>query len=170
MNNEISSSLLNLNNIDKNGNIDDTNFYRKYTKKEKEKKNKIVQFVKFQPKNTPKNKAEPSLRGAENKVKSILSSFLRTMRNEEKKDIISNRNPEIKVLITKLSSKKINTNKNINEKRHTKKSFNPGDNNHLVALNQFYMNNIKSKENDTSSFEVTSEAINGNKTFHKKDF
>lgn len=166
MNNEISSSLLKLNNNDKNTNIDDTTFYEKFTKKEKKKK--IDQFVKFKPKNISKNNGESSLKGAENKVKSILSSFLRTMRNEEKKDKINDRNPGIKMLLTKLSSKKINSIKI--KKRQTKKSFNPGDNGHMTSLNKFYMNNIKSKDNENSSLKVTSDDINSNKTKSNKRY
>jgi len=161
MNNEISSSLLKLNNNDKNTNIDETSFHKKCSKKEK--KNKIDQFVKFKPKNISKKKGEPSLKGAENKVKSILSSFLRKMRNEEKKEKINNRNPGIKILISKLSSKKANTNNDLRDKRQMKKSFNPVDNNHLSVLNNFYLNNIKNKENENSNLKVTSDDINESK-------
>ena len=168
MNNEISSTLLQLNNNDKNTNIEDISFYKKFSKKDK--KNKIDQFVKFKPKNISKKNGEPSLKGAENKVKSILSSFLRAMRSEEKKDKINNRNPGIKILITKLSSKKVNTNNGLREKRPTKKSFNPGDNNHLNVLNKFYINNIKNKENENSYLKVTSDDINESKIKQNKKY
>ena len=54
MNNEISSSLFNLNENALNTNIDDISFYKKFSKKDK--KNKIDQFVKFKPKNISKKR------------------------------------------------------------------------------------------------------------------
>ena len=158
MNNEINSSLLKLDNNDKNTNIDDSCFYKKFAKKEK--KNKIDQFVKFKPKNISKKNGEHSLEGAENKVKSILSSFLRTMRNEEKKDEFNIKSPCIRNHRSKLPPKKVNTNKEKRDKRQIKNLFNPEDNNKLTILNKFCMNNDKNKENENSSHKVTSDDIN----------
>ena len=166
MNNEICSSLFNLNDDVKNTNIDDTSFYKKFSKKDK--KNKIDQFEKFKPKNISKKKGEPSLKGAENKVKSILSSFLRTMRTEEKKDKINNRNSGIKILISKLTTKKVNTNNDTRENWQTKKLFNPDENNNLSALNKFFFNNIKNKENENSSLKIISDDINEKRNNKKK--
>ena len=168
MNNEINSSLFNLNDNAKNNNIDDTSFYKKFSKKDK--KNKIDQFVKFKPKNIPKKKGEPSLKGAENKVKSILSSFLQTMKNEEKKEKINNRDPGIKILISKLAPKKVKTNNDKKEKWQIKNSFNPDENSNLSALNKFYINNVKNKERENSSFKITSDDINEKRTNQKKKY
>jgi hypothetical protein len=146
-----------------NTNIDDISFYKKFSKKDK--KNKIDQFVKFKPKNISKKKGEPSLKGAENKVKSILSSFLLTMRNEEQKDKINNnRDPGIKILKSKLTSKKENTNNDIKEKWQKKQSFNPDE------INRFFFKNSKNKESEISSLKITSDDINEKRTKQNKKY
>ena len=114
MKDDLNSSFLNINDTKEkrnNNDIDDNDdnrYYKKFSKKDKNKK--LEEFVKFKPKNSLGQNNEPSLKGAENKVKSILSSFLRTMKNEEKVDKFNKKNPNIKILISKLSNKKIKLN------------------------------------------------------------
>ena len=67
----------------------------------KRKKRYFEKFEKFKPKNIINLKNEPSLKGAENKVKSILSSFLLTIESEDERN-----NQKIKFLRDKLSTKK----------------------------------------------------------------
>ena len=71
----------------------------------KDKNIKMEKFEKFRPKNIVSNKRKPSLKGAENKVRSILSSFLLTMESEDDRN-----NKKIRFLRDKLSSKKIKAN------------------------------------------------------------
>ena len=89
-----------------NNNDDYTGEYIKKNKKDKGKK--LEQFEKFVPKNTNNKKNEQNLRGAENKLKSILSSFLRNFESEEKNE----QEPKSSLLDTVQSTKKIKNNNN----------------------------------------------------------
>jgi hypothetical protein len=83
----------------------------------KDKNKKMEKFEKFKPKNIVSNKKDPSLKGAENKVRSILSSFLLTMESEDDKN-----NKKIRFLRDKLSTKKIKVH-NIRNFDNAKPSF-----------------------------------------------
>jgi len=131
----------NNNDIDDN---DDNNYYKKFSKKDKNKK--LDEFVKFKPKNSGNQNNGPSLKGAENKVKSILSSFLRVMRNEEKVDKYNKKNPKIKILISKLSNKKIKLN---HGQKYTPSNFQKNSLNSFQAFNNV-ANNKNNNENSTS--------------------
>ena len=141
MKDDINSSFLNLNDnkekinnndIDDN---DDNNYYKKFSKKDKNKK--LDQFVKFKPKNSGSQNNGPSLKGAENKVKSILSSFLREMKNEEKADKYNKKNPKIKILISKLSNKKIKIN---HGQKYTHSNFQKNSLNSFQVFNSMINN------------------------------
>jgi hypothetical protein len=141
MKDDINSSFLNLNDnkekinnndIDDN---DDNNYYKKFSKKDKNKK--LDQFVKFKPKNSGSQNNGPSLKGAENKVKSILSSFLREMKNEEKVDKYNKKNPKIKILISKLSNKKIKIN---HGQKYTHSNFQKNSLNSFQVFNSMINN------------------------------
>jgi hypothetical protein len=143
MKDDINPSFLNLhdskekrnnNDIDDN---DDNNYYKKFSKKDKNKK--IEQFVKFKPKNSGRQNNERSLKGAENKVKSILSSFLKTIKDEEKIDKYNKKNPKIKFLISKLSNKKIKLN------HGPKYASSPFQKNSLNSIHN--LNKVKNSEN-----------------------
>ena len=99
MNNQGSSNFLKM----KNKNIQEENDedYIDIGLSKRKRNRKIEKFEKFKPKNLQIPKNEPSLKGAENKVKSILSSFLLTIESEDNQS-----NRKIKFLREKLSNKK----------------------------------------------------------------
>ena len=148
MKDDISSSFLNLNDTKEkrnNNDIDDNDdnrYYKKFSKKDKNKK--LDEFIKFKPKNSAVQNNESSLKGAENKVKSILSSFLRAMKNEEKVDKYNAKNPKIKILISKLSSKKMKFNNGLEHYNPSNKKVNS-----LNSLQVF--NNVANTENNNEN-------------------
>ena len=99
MNNQGSSNFLKM----KNKNIQEENDedYIDIGLLKRKRNRKIEKFEKFKPKNLQIPKNEPSLKGAEKKVKSILSSFLLTIESEDNQS-----NRKIKFLREKLSNKK----------------------------------------------------------------
>ena len=151
MNDITNSPYLNKN--DKNDNQDNEEDFSiiKPSKKDK----KIGKFEKFKPKNNLGNKNEPSLRGAENKVKSILSSFLLTMESEDDRN-----NKKIRFLRDKLSTKKIKINGN-NEKKNIKHFDNK------KPLNSYFLNNLNN--NNSSSYHEKSDSLllSNEKRVHK---
>ena len=68
----------------------------------KKNKQKFQKFQKFKPKVFPKVKNKPFLKGAENKVKSILSNILFTIESED-----SQNNKKIQLLKEQLSTKRV---------------------------------------------------------------
>lgn len=161
MKDDLNSSFLNINDTKEkrnNNDIDDNDdnrYYKKFSKKDKNKK--LEEFVKFKPKNSLGQNNEPSLKGAENKVKSILSSFLRTMKNEEKVDKFNKKNPNIKILISKLSNKKIKLNS---------KFYNPS-NKQINSLNYLKAFN-KATSNENNNENTSSKLGSGRDNFIKK--
>ena len=147
MKDELTSSFYNINNKKDNKTIEENIYYRKFSKKDKNKK--LEKFEKFKPKNTSQQKNESSLKGAENKVKLMLSSFLIKLKREQKKDKTFKKNPKIKILISKLSNKKLKLN-------YKKKKSYTQDKNHLNLNNK---NNINNKEytNEKTNSNITSE-------------
>ena len=113
----------------------------------KDKNKKIEKFEIFKPKNQVKNNKEPSLKGAENKVRSILSSFLLTMESEDDRN-----NKKIRFLRDKLSKKRIKVN-NIKNNDNAKPS------NFL---------NFKSNQRNSDSFLVSNEKRANKDKLHLK--
>ena len=110
----------------------------------RKRKNNKIEFEKFKPKNIINKNQEPSLKGAENKVKSILSSFLLTMESEEDKN-----SRRIKFLREKLSTKKAKFACNL--EKNSKKNLG-----NLKPLNNF----IHKKPEHYSNKNITSEILN----------
>ena len=101
----------------------------------RKRKNNKMEFEKFKPKNIINKNQGPSLKGAENKVKSILSSFLLTMESEEDKN-----SRRIKFLREKLSTKKAKFACNL-EKNSKKNIGNLKPLNHSIHKNREHYSN-----------------------------
>ena len=102
---------------------------------------------KFKPKEKIEKK-KSLLKGAENKVKSILSSFLLTMESDDDKN-----SKKIKFLVEKLSSKKAKYNHDVNKK--SKKNIQK-----LKPSNSLFLNGIeysKDINNDKSDMPLIKE-------------
>ena len=137
MNNQRSPSFLKISK-DRQENDDD------YTNVKLSKKG----IEKFKPKQNKANKKNLLLRGAENKVKSILSSFLLTMESDDDKN-----SKKIKFLVEKLSSKKAKFNHDVNKK--SKKNIQK-----LKPSNSLFLNGIeysKDINNDKSDIPLIKE-------------
>ena len=145
MNNQRSPSFLKISK-DRQENDDD------YTNVELSKKG----IEKFKPKQNTANKKNLLLRGAENKVKSILSSFLLTMESDDDKN-----NKKIKFLVEKLSTKKVKFNRDVTKK--SKKNI------QNLKPNSIFVNDVeysKSINNDKSDMLL----INDIKRINKDDY
>ena len=154
MNNQGSPSFLK-NNINKKEEIESDDDYID-VKLLKKRRNRLEKFQKFKPKNIINLKPEPSLKGAENKVKSMLSSFLLTMESEDDKN-----NKKIKFLREKLSTKKAK----YNGERRSKKNL---DN--AKPINSLFINgvNYDSGKNNTSDALISDEKRTNKENFSSR--
>ena len=149
--NDITNSSY-LNKIVENDNLDNEEDFSRINPFKRDKNNKFEKFEKFKPKNNANNKKDPTLRGAENKVKSILSSFLLTMDSEDDRN-----NKKIGFLRNKLSTKKIKIN-GYNEKKNIKYD-------NKKPLSSFFLNNLNKNISDHQKYD--SFLINDEKRAHK---
>ena len=153
MNNQGSPSFLTKNNNKKEEESDDDYMDIKLLKK---RRNRLEKFQKFKPKNIINLKPEPSLKGAENKVKSMLSSFLLTMESEDDKN-----SKRIKFLREKLSSKKAK----YNGERRSKQNLN-----NTKPINSLFINgvNYDSGKNNTSDALISDEKRTNKENFSSR--
>ena len=110
---------------------------------------------KFKPKKNLINKNSPSLRGAENKIKSILSSFLLTMESDDDKKY-----KRIKYLKEKLSTKKLRFNYDVhNGKKNIR---------NLKTVNSLFLNSAEhNKETNNEKSEIL--LVNYKKRIYNED-
>lgn len=119
--------------------------------KKRRKNKKIEKFEKFKPKNLSNQKNKPSLKGAENKVKSILSSFLLTIESEDDKS-----NTKIKFLREKLSNKKAKFHFGVDKKSKKNIDINRGNS---LFVNDVHYNSSSNKNNNASSSLLNNDEV-----------